>query len=186
MRFTLTYDGDLPSKASAPEKQRIREAFHPQLRELWTHRPLSDHPGYLQPTDDQGAISAVLQPGPHTFVALVNSSMCFTAELDILMLRPERPGSIILAGGDIDNRLKTLLDSLRAPSGKNRQEYDEITMSSSIEDPIHTLLEDDRLVTRINVNTDRLLNPPSSHHMRLVIGVTVNASPLLAGTLGIV
>ena len=185
MHFTLTYDGELPSKARAPEKQRIRQAFHPQLAELWSHRPLSDHLSYRLPTDENGSISAVIQAGPHTFVALVNAKMCFTAELDILMLRPERPGGIILAGGDIDNRLKTLLDSLRAPSD-NPQEYNEITMHSSVDDPIHTLLEDDGLITRISVNTDRLLNAPTPHHMRLVIGVTVNASPLLAGTLGIV
>ena len=35
MRFTLTYDGPLPSKGGPSEKAAIREHFHPQLAKLW-------------------------------------------------------------------------------------------------------------------------------------------------------
>lgn len=38
------------------------------------------------------------------------------AELDILVLRPEAPGAVIVHSGDVDNQLKTLFDALRRPA----------------------------------------------------------------------
>jgi hypothetical protein len=35
MKFTLTYDGELPSNGSPRKKWEIRSALHPQLAELW-------------------------------------------------------------------------------------------------------------------------------------------------------
>src|SRR2546423_1569136 len=38
MRFTLTFDGELPSSGTSPkpkEKWAIRRHLHPQLKELW-------------------------------------------------------------------------------------------------------------------------------------------------------
>jgi hypothetical protein len=38
MKFTLTYDGDLPSsgnKSTTPDVSRIRNYFHDQLVDLW-------------------------------------------------------------------------------------------------------------------------------------------------------
>jgi hypothetical protein len=37
----------------------------------------------------------------------------------ITLLRPEAPGNIVTQGGDIDNRLKTLLDALKVPNLPN-------------------------------------------------------------------
>jgi hypothetical protein len=34
VRFTLNYDGPLPSRGNASHKKQIREALDPQLREL--------------------------------------------------------------------------------------------------------------------------------------------------------
>jgi hypothetical protein len=46
VKFTLTYDGDLPSTGNSSRKTakkwEIRKYFHPQLEELW-----NVHPGYL-------------------------------------------------------------------------------------------------------------------------------------------
>jgi hypothetical protein len=46
VRFTLHCDGPLPAacrRGVAKDKQLIRERFHPQLTELWTHEPLSSN-----------------------------------------------------------------------------------------------------------------------------------------------
>jgi hypothetical protein len=40
--FTLTYRGKLPSNGSPAEKHALRQAFHPQLGELWRHAPLKE------------------------------------------------------------------------------------------------------------------------------------------------
>jgi hypothetical protein len=42
MNFTLTYAGELPPKANATVKWRIRRQLEPQLRKLWEHPALTD------------------------------------------------------------------------------------------------------------------------------------------------
>src|ERR1019366_1365691 len=49
------------------------------------------------------------------FVPLVSKTGGFTCSLDILFLRRDNPGYLIASGGDIDNRIKVLLDGLRMP-----------------------------------------------------------------------
>jgi hypothetical protein len=95
------------------------------------------------------------------------------------------PGHLLIPGGDIDNRLKTLLDALRVPHSK-----DEVIGSPEAhEEPyFFCLLEDDALVTRISVTTDRFLKPLNAdishpqNEVLLVIQVTGKAAePLTLG-----
>ncbi len=109
---------------------------------------------------------------------VVLAQLCLLAELDILMLRPEAPGAII-SRGDIDNSLKTLLDALRAPN--NEQEVGGSARQSSWASPTFTLLEDDRLISRVNVDTDRLLNSADHDQVRLTIKVTLRPSKVIYG-----
>jgi Holliday junction resolvase RusA-like endonuclease len=155
VRFTLTYEGRLLSRGSAQHKEDIRQTFHPQMRELWTHNPLSIHPDYLLPDPAEGRLSVLMKVGEHVYAPLVSNRLCLLAELDILLLRPERPGGIVTSGGDIDNRLKTLFDALKVPT--HPQDIAEGATPSSNESPTFTLLEDDDLIARVNVDTDRLL-----------------------------
>jgi len=63
-----------------------------------------------------GTNSSIIQDvGDFQFAPLVNNKLHMTADLNITMLRPGRPGSLITHAGDIDNRLKTLLDALKVP-----------------------------------------------------------------------
>ncbi|MCA1626043.1 MAG: hypothetical protein LC768_07980 [Acidobacteria bacterium] len=55
----------------------------------------------------------------YRFVPLVSRDNFMICGLDILFLRRENPGDLILRGGDIDNRIKTLLDALRMPDDCN-------------------------------------------------------------------
>jgi len=76
--------------------------------------------------------------------------------LEILFLRRDDPGALIMKGGDIDNRIKTILDSLRIP-----ENCDEVAGYYPMEGetPFFCLLESDSLVTDLNITTDRLLLP---------------------------
>jgi len=103
--------GRLPSARNAEleDKQRIRNALHPQIRDLWGRPPLVrllnfDKPG--QPPRDPSLLKIV---GGIRFLPLVSDRLRLIAHLDITLLRPERPGSLITGGGDLDNRLKTFL-----------------------------------------------------------------------------
>jgi hypothetical protein len=165
MRFTLHYEGPLPAKASPSAKQRIREHLEPQLKELWTYSPLV--------APDEGASRllprALTSRFGHTFAALVCDSLGLAAELDILMLRPSEPGQIIVGGGDIDNRLKTLFDALSAP--QQSQQVPSGGRVTSEQEPLFVLLDDDNRIMRVNVDTDRLLAADSLDHVRLFIRV---------------
>lgn len=105
------------------------------------------------------------------FMPLVRKSLSLNCEIDILFLRQQDPGELVSQGGDIDNRVKTLLDALRVP-GK-----DEDQRAPTIGDGIiYTLMESDTLVSRLNIDTDRLLFPETAkpNEVHLVMEVSLN------------
>jgi len=126
----------------AKDKHKLRKHFHRQLRELWTQHPglsaLAKSWFKPEPEDSQvypgGASMTPMSPGSpgaktyvdiladlnircngNRFVPLVREAAGFTCALDILFLRRDNPGHLIKSGGDIDNRIKVLLDGLRMP-----------------------------------------------------------------------
>jgi hypothetical protein len=119
------------------------------------------------------------------FVPLVNDTFGMVCELDILFLRRGRPGHLIIPGGDIDNRNKTLLDAMRVPNNEK-----EIGDPPAVdENPFFCVLQDDSLVTNVNVCSDRLLTPlnqGSSHpenDVFLVIKVTGKAAAFITAVM---
>ena len=112
------------------------------------------------------------------FVPLVTGELSLLCGIEILFLRPDHPGSV-LQSGDIDNRLKTLFDALRMPSAGELT--DQMTPLEG-ENPFYCLLEDDRLITKISVDTDTLLQPtgrePNANDSRLVITVRIRPAEL--------
>ena len=93
-------------------------------------------------------------------------------ELDFLILTPVNTGSP-LNNGDLDNKLKILIDGLRQPN-QPTEVTAEIT-DNTFDVPLFVLLEDDRLVTKISVQTDLLLElpgqPKESRDVKVIIDV---------------
>ena len=173
MEFTLYYRGNLSANGSRKDKHSLRLHFSRQLHELWRNK--ADRPDvFYRALPDLSKDSFSKLVGPLRFAALVTKGK--VAELDITMLRPEAPGSIISKGGDIDNRIKTLLDGLRVPASA-----DELPDGLSGDQDVHLcLLEDDRLVTQLSVRTQQLLEPGADGALViLLIGVrTKNLSDI--------
>lgn len=171
MEFRLTYRGQLKGNGNTKQKQRIRRFIHPQLSRLWTQPPLTDYkedlPGGKQAVTDSPFARSL---GPFTFRPLVTSSYDVVAELDITFLRPEPPGLCIANSGDIDNRIKTLLDALRMP--QTLAELPANDTPSEHETPFCVLLEDDSLITRLAITTDRLLEPVD-HQLDVILIIHV-------------
>lgn len=162
VEFRLVFRGKLPSEGRGDkyEKHQARKQFHRQLAALW-----KDHP-YLS----TGLIRNRIQNDPRSvveqladnyarcgyrFVPLVNDRWNLACALDIIFLRRDGPGGLVKWGGDIDNRIKVLFDSLRMP--QECQELPEGPQDG--EDPFFCLLEDDKLITEVNITTDKLLTP---------------------------
>jgi hypothetical protein len=184
MKFTLIYDGPLVSSANdqrTKEKQAIRKAFHPQLEELlkvhpalaeWTWRYEDALAGKVT-GNLQKRISnlRIVQIGDLHLVPLFGSYVDVTCHLDILFLCRSKPGGIIHAGGDVDNRLLTLFDALKAPS----TEAELGPIRETLPKPFYCLLQDDSQISGFSVRTGQLLHPMSnsSADVRLTIDVTV-------------
>jgi hypothetical protein len=204
MEFRLTYDGPLFSTQRDPEhlqrdknadhKHDLRRRFHKQLKRLWKVTPyLSnvDDQGRPQPphlrTETEGSHDIETLSTTHSlygfhFVPLVTHAIEVFCGLDILFLRPDKPGQVLWAG-DIDNRIKTLIDALRIPTANER--YD-TRRPSDDETPFFVLLEEDQLVTKLSVETDQLLEfsgPESMSEVRLLITVRVRPSRMHMGNL---
>lgn len=197
MRFRLVYEGGL-SSGNGPrpvrEKHAIRRHFHPQLKELWQVSEVlretyewdesnHDHlrstiPGNFicDPGKNYGeTLADSFSHSGFRFLPLVHKKYFLVCSLNILFLRRENPGDLISVGGDVDNRIKTLLDALRMPT-----ESSELPRGSSPqngEDPFYCLLESDALVTELSVTTDRLLKPQiegqNKNDVMLIIDVAV-------------
>ncbi|MGA9785002.1 MAG: hypothetical protein WBQ40_00340, partial [Candidatus Sulfotelmatobacter sp.] len=123
MEFRLLYQGELlPSgntKRRATEKHVIRRAFHPQLRRLWSVKPilraLADNRGFLKSPEIYHQSTVTRTPeerfdiGIRTIgkefnragfdlVPLVMKEFALHCALDVLLLRPEEEKYIFTQG----------------------------------------------------------------------------------------
>jgi len=173
MRCMLTYTGSLPPNGNSQQKHQIRRALLPQLKTQWEIEPvlhsMTQAPSHGTAKIDQ--IADRFSLGRFRFVPLVTREFGLVCFLQITLLRPGEPGAVIRPGGDIDNRLKTLFDSLSVPSHSNQ-----VTgiAPQSHENPFYCLLEDDSLITGFEIRTERLLEPLTNPtDVRLMIAATI-------------
>jgi hypothetical protein len=205
MEFRLTYEGRLLASnvggrdekpARKEYKQGVRKQFHAQLKRLFEITPFLNTgeasgpslEGYAEtslPKYDKEAIAAKHAHYGFNFLPLVTEELRLSCWLDILFLRRQPLGDV-LQQGDIDNRLKTLFDCLQVPDAN--QGYDEL-MPDANEKPFYCLLENDRLISKISVETDRLLqdlprpHPRDDNDARLIITVRLQPYELTFGNI---
>jgi len=167
MKFILTFDGELFPNGDPTEKWTVRRHLHPQLQELWSiHQQLQ--------TLKQNPNCAEIERGGRRFLPLVRKTLALECSLKILFLRKEDAGRVY-QGGDLDNKIKTLLDGLSVP------QREQVIPDATIDDPIYCLVEDDALITGLEISTHRLLSRPnaSKHEVRLIIEVDVSVKSSL-------
>ncbi len=190
VRFRLTYRGPLrPSQKNAigeqknllaPHKHCIRRQFHRQLKMFWTLHPAlsikrswptdwglnsNDFPPELLDDRGQVAFTEIVRrkhrEHGYEWVPLARSEYGVTCGLDILFLRRDGLGSV-LEVGDLDNRVKTLIDCLKKPREQNELVGDD-WLPREDEKPFFCLLQDDGLVSRLTVESDQLFEPVNAN-----------------------
>jgi hypothetical protein len=198
MEFRLTYKGPLVARQGDPmagqsvrvtkaeNQHNIRSHFHWQLKRLWDTTP------FLR-DGTVPSVGALLLPGSHPerepiskaalaqrhslyghqFVPLVSNDLLLRCELEILFLRPDLPDRTSW-GGDIDNRMKTLLDALRIPEAG--EDYG-LRKLDDDKRPMFCLLEDDKLISRLSVETDQLLDVGAVDKPDIALVITVRIRP---------
>jgi hypothetical protein len=203
MRFTLVYDGPLPSQSKnnsrVEDKQRIRKQLHPQILDLWETKPMlaKQFQGWNELPDEQkqdptwpAVKDLLIQPinrGHFLFVPLVTKKAKLTCELDILFLRAEPPGKLFTTNeaGDLDNRLKVLFDALRGPTESGDLPIGDYPSATEI--PLCCLLENDDLITAVRLESERLYGSETEkNRVRLVIRATIKTQEFSWQTLDIV
>jgi hypothetical protein len=164
MEFHLIYAGGLLKSAGSSnhrawEKHSIRRHLHFQLKKLWeTHPALHYYGDKTMGDSGKPFLDALADEHKRSdigFIPLITAANGLVCSLDVLFLRPGGPGTILQSGGDIDNRIKLLIDALRIPSDASemkRHQDDEPDPN-----PMYCLLENDNLITGFKVQTDRLL-----------------------------
>jgi len=185
MEFMLHYRGPLKSNRGPEDKLLLRRHFHKQLSVLWNQMPLSQfRSSLLDPAGTDLSLNVLRTISGFTFAPLVATKLRLVAELEISLLRPEPPGQLVNQGGDIDNRLKTLLDALTVPPAPNA--LPQGAAPESDENPFFCLLEDDNLITSLAVTSNRLLEPTLTPS-EVVVQILVRTKHIgiLMGTLGL-
>jgi hypothetical protein len=136
MRMTLTYRGPLPprQRGVSPVKAELRRAFHPQI-----HVQLAPRLG------PDGAKRATTEVDGHAFVSAAHPDLGTVVELDVLLLTAPSRSRI----GDLDNRLKALVDGLTRPA--NGQQMQDFRVPDE-GGPTFCLMDDDRLVRQLRVD----------------------------------
>jgi hypothetical protein len=162
VKFRLVLRGHLPpdKRGTVDVKQRIRRELHPQLKTLWQQHPTLKSAwrgNDLDPVPKIDEIAADFSKCGYRFVPLVRVNRNMACSLDFLILRRKEQHRVFSGAGDLDGRVKTLIDGLRMPGPCN--ELGGATPSSD-EDPFFCLLEDDALIYDFKVVTDTLLVPP--------------------------
>ncbi len=178
--FRLIYQGPLKASKNdtpnASDKQAIRRYLHPQLKEL--------HAQFDFLKINVPFFAKEFNRGGFNCVPLVNRMQGKYCSIDILFLRRDAPGNLVESGGDLDNRIKTLFDGLRIPKGTS--EMGSLNIPLEGEDPFFCLLEDDSLITKVSITTDRLLVPAGDEReSNVILIITVQSEiPRLDAVVG--
>ncbi len=108
--------------------------------------------------------------GAFEFIPIANFDLGIVVDLQITLLRPEPEGRVFTTSGDIDNRLKTLLDALGMPTPETLPDG---TLPQDGEQPFLCLLEDDSLIAAVEIRTTHWLEPDVQKSDEVVLLIRV-------------
>lgn len=142
MELTLTFTGIIPAQRTDLEViWTIRREFDRQLSKVWGKAPFA----VLKKWEDSGFVSGAprftREVGGHTFVPLYGEDVGVGVDLDITLLTGMPAKKRVISAGDLDNRIKRLIDGLRIPSG-----HGEMSKTLPESGRWHCLLRDDSAV----------------------------------------
>jgi hypothetical protein len=194
--FTLKYAGLVmtgPSTVAKLSRTNLREAFHKQLAILWRVHPyLKDldpgtFPRQRQRTQRLDEVAPKVHyglwyrclEGGYDYVPIVHYGHRAHCHLAIRVHSLRAPGGIIHSGADLDNRLGVVIDALKMPDPTGP--YDE-SNSTGEEPMMFCLLENDDLVTKISIESFRLLSddPEAAKPEYIDLDIDVHIVPAAA------
>lgn len=193
---------DSPKQQSLSEhKMEIRKAFHRQLKRLWSVHPtlsnlqyckncgienrhVSEHLGTGIEGHDLAFVKDYLANqfplNEYRFAPIACRDFGVLCQVEILFLRHGDPSGTV-RGGDLDNRVKTVIDALSKPTQVNQlsQKY---ANPEDGETPFFTVMEDDSLVSSLTVTSDTLLEEfeyPDANGRDAMLVIAIDIRPYM-------
>jgi hypothetical protein len=163
LEIFLTYRGKIPAQRSdLSAVWEMRRSFHHQLTKIRNRDPftLLDEPHYAR---------AVKLVGGQSFAPLYGGHVLVQVAIDIVLLTGTPPKKSVLSSGDLDNRLKRIIDALRMPSQSGEVLSSPISPESCI-----CLMDDDSAVSKVHVQLGTYLasdDPSESFAFIKAVGV---------------
>lgn len=150
MEFYLSLACHISTTGHRAQKFILRRLFHDQLKQLRDFHQEHNLDGSQTFNRDN-----VKQVGPFSFLPLITCGCGKVVELDVILLSHFEPQNrVAYQTGDVDNKLKAIMDGLRMAQNKNEIRSEEVHEGEEL---FYTLLEDDALVSQVNIRHDRLL-----------------------------
>ena len=150
MEFYLSLSCHISTTGHRAQKFILRRFFHEQFKHLRDFH--QEHNLNSAHTFNPANIKEV---GPFCFLPLITCGSGKIVELDVILLSHFEPQNRVgYQTGDVDNKLKSILDGLRMAQNKNEIRSEQVQEGEEI---FYTLLEDDALVSRVNIRHERLL-----------------------------
>lgn len=188
----LEYRGELPSGQKKGARRRliisaIRQQVHEQLRHFphGDHSACSNQPRFWGPFDEGEFTGGVenlkrhhgdpskipIEIGPFEFIPIYARSERFRPELrlNIQLYSSASSWAISEETGDIDNRVKLLIDALQAPSTKVEANAEDWKPDDG---PCWTLMEDDSFIRDLSIRQTKSVGDPHSSEVLAIITST--------------
>ena len=159
MNFTLFYEGNLKANGSTADKQALRRGFLPQIKVLLETNKTLYH-AIVEDCEVCGNPNPISR-GSFSFIPIVSTHFSMFAAVSVTLLRPGPLGRLVTSGGDLDNCLKTLLDSLSIPPHDNQIPSGD--SPSTDERPFYCVLEDDCLIQKVSIESRSLLREDATN-----------------------
>ena len=181
MEFCLHYYGVLKSADNASGKHAIRKELHAQIKSLCLSTAFESAFNESKKPED----SLFIEHGSKRYWFLISEKLSTILDVHITLFAPHKIDSIINNGGDIDNRIKTLFDAMRAPSVASEIPKND-DFDYQAEGGMYCLLQDDKLINRISVQSYQDHSPESPNHVRCLIECKTRITAALWGNLNFV
>ena len=179
--FQLVFKDEIPSNGNRHQrdtKQGIRQAFHVYLRNVWKNEkllskfldgglPTVPYPVKRSAPDDDKHPFYRAELCGFSWVPLVTKRNRLRVDLEIEILG-DSP-RVLKPSGDIDNRLKVILDGLRMVRQPSEIESDSHGKGSDL----FVLLEDDSLIRNLEVVTKSSWGSPAEHRVTIDVKLAV-------------
>ncbi len=168
MEIILTYKGIIPANNKPLDAVwKMRKSFDTQLKKLWGKEPFA----VLKKWEDTNFTTGVKDfrriIDNQTFLPLYGKTISVGVNLDITLLTGMHEQSPILKSGDLDNRIKRVIDALRAPQQKGEL-YGDLKENKRW----HCLLEDDDAVIGLKAKAGTFLDSDNNKESFVFIKVT--------------